>query len=73
MVRNVHLLLVLSTREVDGDEFIGNVALFGYLGHAARASGYVKPVKLECHDKCRGRLPFGCDVRSLGLIATIFI
>jgi hypothetical protein len=62
----VRLLLVLSSKEVDGDEFIGNVALFGYLGHAARTSGYVRPVKLECHDEYGGRLPFGCGLRSLG-------
>jgi hypothetical protein len=30
-------------------------------------------VKLECHDECRGRLRFGCGLRSLDLIATIFI
>ena len=73
LVRNVRLLLVLSGREVDGDEFIGNVALFGYLSYASRASGYVRPMKLESHDENGGRLQFGCDLRSLGLIATIFI
>jgi len=65
LVRNVRLLLMLSRREVDGDEFIGNVALFGYLGHAPRASGYVIPVKLECHDECGGRLLFGCGCAVL--------
>ena len=59
-MRDVRLVLLLSDAEVDGDEFVGNVALFGYLSHAARGCRYVKSVKLEWHDERGGRLPFGC-------------
>ena len=73
-MRHVRLLLVLSSREVDGDEFIGNVALFGYLGHATRASGYVGTVKLECHERYGGRLPFGCgDIYTIIFACTTTI
>jgi hypothetical protein len=62
LVRDVRLLLMLSGTEVDGNEFIGNVALVGYLGYAARGSGYVISVKLECHDELGDRFSFrrGC-------------
>jgi len=79
LVRDVRLLLMLSSREVDGDEFIGNVALSGYLGDAARASGYVIPMKLECHDESGGRsvrMRVCCakaGLHFLGPIATVFI
>jgi len=43
-------LLVLAYREVDRNELIGDVALFGYEGHAARARGSWMSVKFECHD-----------------------
>ena len=34
LVREVRGLLVVARREVDGDEFVGDVALFGYHRHA---------------------------------------
>jgi hypothetical protein len=37
LVLEVRRLLVLAATDVDGDEFIRDVALFGYQGHAARA------------------------------------
>jgi hypothetical protein len=72
LVRDVRLLLVRSGGEVDGDEFVGDVALFGDLGHAPRASGHVVSVELErCHDDERGvEIDSEC---SLGPIATMFI
>ena len=47
MVREVGGLLMITPLEVDADEFIGDVALFGYYGHGARASGHRGSVKLE--------------------------
>jgi len=56
LVNEVRRLLVLGLLEVDGDDFIGDVALFGYQGHAACASGEWDSVKLECHcaSECGG-------------------
>jgi len=56
LVSEVRWLLVLGLLEVDGDDFVGDVALFGYQGHAACASGEWDSVKLECHcaSECRG-------------------
>jgi len=48
LVREVRKLLVVGRREVDGDEFVGDVALFGYHRHAARAGGHRETVELEC-------------------------
>jgi hypothetical protein len=47
LVREVSWLLVLGLLEVDGHDFIGDVALFGYQGHAARASGEWHSMKLD--------------------------
>jgi hypothetical protein len=50
MVHEVRRLLLFALLEVDGDEFIGDVALFGDQGHDARVSGRGGSVKLErCH------------------------
>jgi len=48
LVREVRGLLVLGRGEVDGDDFVGDVALFGYHRHAARAGGHRETVELEC-------------------------
>jgi hypothetical protein len=40
LVLEVRRLLILPSPDVDGNEFIWDVALFSYQGHAARASGY---------------------------------
>ena len=63
LVRDVRLLLMLSGREVDRNVFIGNVALFGYLGYAARGSGYVMSVKLECRDELGDRFSLRCALK----------
>jgi hypothetical protein len=54
LMREVPRLLLLALQEVDNVEFVGEVALFGYQGHAARASRQRESVKLECHGKRRG-------------------
>jgi hypothetical protein len=48
LVREVRGLLVLGRREVDGDDFVGDVALFGNHRHAARAGRHRETVELEC-------------------------
>jgi hypothetical protein len=40
---------VLPALNVDVDELVGDVALFGYDGHAARASGDEESVNLDDH------------------------
>ena len=47
VVREVGGLLVIALLEVDADEFIGDVALFGNYGHDACVSGKWRSVKLE--------------------------
>jgi len=49
LVLEVGRLLVLSRREVDGNELVGNVALFGYEGHTTRANRPWISMKFECH------------------------
>jgi hypothetical protein len=53
-VFEVPRMLMLSLSEVDEDQFIGDVALFGYQGHAARVRGILGSVKLEYHGERRG-------------------
>ena len=53
LVREVRRLLLFARLEVDRDEFIGDVALFGYQGHDTRARGRGGSVKLECHGGCK--------------------
>jgi hypothetical protein len=53
VVLDVGWLSVLTARKVDGDELVGDVALFGYDGHAARASGDVVSVNLDDHAGAR--------------------
>jgi len=47
VVREVRRLLLFARLEVDGDEFIGDVAFFGYQSHDARVSGRGCSIKLE--------------------------
>lgn len=54
LVRDVRGVLLLGLCKVDNVEFVGDVALFGYQGHAACASGQRKSVKLQCHCERRG-------------------
>ena len=50
LVREMRRPLMFARLEADEDEFIGDVALFGYQGHDARVSGRGDSVKLErCH------------------------
>ena len=48
LVLDVWLLLMLARLEVDSNELILDVALFGYQGYAARAGGYRHSVKFKC-------------------------
>jgi hypothetical protein len=50
LVLEVGWLLVLACREVDGNELIGDVALFCYEDHAARARGSWSSVKFKYHE-----------------------
>ena len=45
----MRVLFMLARLEVDSNEFILDVALFGYQGHAACAGGHRGSVKFECH------------------------
>ena len=47
-------LLLFARSKVDGDEFIGEVALFGYQGHDARVCGRGGSMKLESHGGWKG-------------------
>ena len=49
MVLEVHRLLLLAALDVDGDEFIRDVALFGYQCHAAHAGDLWVSVECEYH------------------------
>ena len=49
LVLEVRRLFLFARSEVDGDEFIGDVALFGYQGYDARVCGRGGSMKLECH------------------------
>ena len=49
VVLDVRWLPGFTTRKVDGDELVRDVALFGYDGHAARASGHVISVNFDDH------------------------
>jgi len=50
LVLEMRGLLVLGHPEVDGNEFIRDVALFGYHGHFARAGRQRCSVKYDwCH------------------------
>ena len=40
LVREVARLLLLGLHDIDDVESVGDVALLGYQGHAARASGH---------------------------------
>ena len=53
LVCKVRLLLVFARLEVDENEFIRDVAFFGYHGYATRASGLWGSVELERHSECR--------------------
>jgi hypothetical protein len=53
LVLEVRRLLLFARSEVDEDEFIGDVALFGYQGYDARVCRRGGSVKLECHGGCK--------------------
>jgi hypothetical protein len=55
VVLNVRWLPGLTARKVDGDELVGDVALFGYDCHAARASGDVVSVNFDDHGETADR------------------
>ena len=49
LVLDVRCLLVLSRVEVDGNDLVAEVALFGNQSNATRAGGLRDSVKFECH------------------------
>ena len=65
VVREMRRLLMLTRLEVEGNDFEGDVALFGNYSHHARVNGLRASVKLECHTNEED--DFWCECTALRL------